>query len=87
MSDNYDYINPAHYKNYSYEVIDMMERVYGTTAVVIHCELTAWKYRMRAGTKPDQPYERDLENEKWYLDRANTLREKVRKKKDIKVKP
>ena len=59
--DNYDFINPDHYKNYSKEVIEMMIDIYGAEKVAIYCELNAFKYRMRAGTKPDQPIERDFE--------------------------
>lgn len=70
---NYDFINPDHYKNYSKEVIDMMISIYGKTKVAIYCELNAFKYRMRAGTKPEQPIERDFEKEKWYLNKAKEL--------------
>lgn len=72
--ENYDFINPNHYKNYSVEVINMMVAIYGKEKVANYCELNAFKYRMRAGTKPDQPIERDLEKEKWYLAKANELR-------------
>jgi hypothetical protein len=74
----YDYINPQHYKNYSVEVIDMMERIWGTEATIIHCEMTAFKYRMRLGTKPEQPVERDLEKATWYENKAKELRQKER---------
>jgi hypothetical protein len=36
--------------------------------------MTAFKYRMRAGKKPDQPIERDMEKAKWYDNKANELR-------------
>lgn len=77
--NRYDYINPEHYKNYSKEVIDMMVDIYGPEATAMHCEMTAFKYRMRAGTKPDQPVERDFSKEKWYLDKAKELRTKINK--------
>lgn len=32
------------------------------------------KYRMRMGTKPDQPIERDLEKANWYLNKAKKLK-------------
>ena len=73
----YDYINPDHYKNYSIEVIDMMISIWGKDKVADHCEMTAFKYRMRFGLKPDQPIERDMKKEKWYLDKANELRNKI----------
>lgn len=39
-----------------------------------NCELNAFKYRMRMGEKPEQPIDRDLEKEKWYINKANELR-------------
>jgi len=76
MSETYDYINPQHYRHYSVETIDMMERIFGIEAVISYCELTAFKYRMRVGMKPDNSIEQDLAKEKWYKDRANKLRER-----------
>lgn len=71
----YEHVNsPNHYNNYSVEVIDMMEKIYGTDAVILFCELNAFKYRMRMGTKPDQPIHRDIEKEKWYLNKAKELK-------------
>lgn len=74
MEQEYDYINPNHYKNGGMEVIEMMESIWGTKALIAHCEMTAFKYRMRVGLKPDQPIERDLEKAKWYEDKAKELR-------------
>ena len=72
--DNYDFINPDHYKKYSVEVIDMMIAIYGKEKTAAYCELNAFKYRMRMGEKPEQPIERDLEKEKWYINKANELK-------------
>jgi hypothetical protein len=69
----YDYINPSHYRNYSVEVIDMMSAIYGLEATAKFCEMNAFKYRMRAGTKPENTVEQDLEKEKWYLEKARKL--------------
>lgn len=75
MADNnYDHINPSHYQNSSKEVWEMMVSVWGKEAFINHCEMTAFKYRMRAGLKPDQPVERDLQKAKWYEDKAKELR-------------
>ena len=71
---NYDFINPDHYKKYSVEVIDMMIAIYGKEKTAAYCELNAFKYRMRMGEKPEQPINRDLEKEKWYINKANELR-------------
>ena len=67
-----DPINPAHYKSYSVETIDMMVAIYGKEKVAIHCELTAFKYRMRAGKKGDVSV--CLKKENWYLNKAKELR-------------
>lgn len=60
-NEKYDYVHPKHYKNYSVEVIDMFERIYGKNETALWCEMTALKYRMRMGTKPEQSVELDLE--------------------------
>ena len=59
--------HPEHYNEYSVEVIDMMERIWGFEKAQIFCELNAFKYRMRAGKKG--PLEEDLKKEAWYLKR------------------
>lgn len=80
---NYDYINPSHYNSYNgKEVIDLMVDIWGFEKVMFHCEITAFKYRMRVGKKPDQPIERDLEKAKWYEDKALELKKIL----DIKSK-
>jgi hypothetical protein len=80
-SDNqpkeYDYINPSHYKSGGIEVIDMMLAIWGREKLIAHCEMTAFKYRMRAGTKPDQPIERELEKARWYDEKAKKLRNEL----------
>ena len=65
--------HPTHYNNYSREVIDMMVDIWGIEATIKWCEMTAFKYRMRMGTKPENPIEQDLKKEKWYLDKAKEL--------------
>ena len=77
MEKNYEHVNhPKHYNNYSVEVIEMFERIYGIDATVFWCEMTALKYRMRLGTKPENSVEQDLAKEKWYLQKANELKNK-----------
>ena len=73
--EEYDYINPAHYQEFSIEVIDMMAAIWGKEATATHCEMCAFKYKLRAGSKPDQPIERDLEKAAWYLSKAKELRD------------
>ena len=76
-NDDYEHVDhPTHYNNYSQEVIDMMEKIWGTQNLITFCEMNAFKYRMRMGTKPDNPIQQDLDKEKWYLNKAKQLREK-----------
>jgi len=77
QKEDYDFVNPEHYKRGSMEVIDMMKLLWGTEALILHCEMTAFKYRMRAGTKPDQPIERELEKARWYDEKAKKLRNEL----------
>lgn len=72
--DNYDNINPSHYKNSSIETIDQMVMIWGADIVAIHCEITAFKYRSRIGTKPNQKIQDELDKIKWYEDKARELR-------------
>ena len=71
---SYDYINPSHYKSGGKETFDKMIDIWGVEAFISHCEMTAFKYRMRLGLKPDQPIGRDLEKAMWYENKANELR-------------
>jgi hypothetical protein len=71
----YDYINPNHYKQSGKETFDMMVLIWGVDNAIAHCEMTAFKYRMRAGKKPNQPIQRDLDKAKWYEDKAKELRD------------
>lgn len=64
----YEMVNhPRHYNLYTEETIDIMKDIYGPDAVALWSEMTAFKYRMRMGTKPGSPTEQDLEKEKVYL--------------------
>jgi hypothetical protein len=70
----YDYIRPTHYNQYSMETIVLFEKGYGKEATALWCEMTALKYRMRMGTKPGESVDRDLDKERWYLNKAAELR-------------
>ena len=70
----YNFINPDHYKRGGKEVIEMMVDIWGAEAVATHCEITAFKYRMRLGLKPGQPIEQDYEKAFWYESKAKELR-------------
>lgn len=76
--DNYEFVNhPSHYNEWSYEVIDMFEKIYGTELTAWWCELTAMKYAMRMGFKPTDDVIQDLNKRNWYLDKAKELRNKL----------
>lgn len=84
---NYEMVNhPKHYNNYDVEVVDMMEKIWGTKATMEWCKMTAYKYRMRMGTKPgenDTPEAmknkllEDFSKEQWYLKKADELKSKL----------
>lgn len=74
MGKEYEMVNsPAHYNRYSVEVIEMLRRIYGTEATALFCEMTAFVYRMRMSTKPDNPIEQELAKEVWNLNKAKEL--------------
>lgn len=85
MADkNYEMVNhPKHYNNYDKEVIDMMVDIWGLEKTAVWCEMTAFRYRMRMGTKPDNPMEQDFNKEKWYLDKKRELENLIESKKSI----
>lgn len=72
--ESYDFVNPSHYKKFEKETYEMMIDIWGVDAYIKHCEMCAFKYKLRAGEKPDQPVERDLEKAEWYLEMANKLK-------------
>ncbi len=75
----YDHVAAPHYRQSPIETIDIFEKVYGAEKTADWCEITALKYRLRLGHKPTSPIEDDLKKEKWYLDKAIELREKLLK--------
>jgi hypothetical protein len=75
---NYEMVNhPTHYNNYEKEVIDMIESIWGTYLAAMWCEITAFKYRMRMGTKPGNSIDQDINKERWYLNKAAELKSKI----------
>lgn len=80
---DYEQVNhPEHYNQYSVEAIDMIEKVYGLYLAWKWCEITAFKYRLRMGTKPGNELAQDLEKEKWYLNKAKELKERYMENKN-----
>jgi len=71
----YDNINPTHYKNLSKQPWEMMIDVWGAEAFVKFCEMNAFKYRMRMGSKPGNDVNQELDKARWYEDKARSIRE------------
>jgi len=69
----YNYITPSHYRNSTKETWEMMVDVWGVEAFIAFCEMNAFKYRMRIGTKPNEDVSRELEKIKWYENKAKQL--------------
>lgn len=59
--------SPKYYNRYSVEVVEMARRIWGDEAMKTAAEITAFIYRMRAGIKPDNPWEQDIGKEEWWL--------------------
>ena len=75
---NYEMVDhPTHYNQYDIEVIDMIIRIWGPEAAALWCDITAFKYRMRMGTKPDNSIEQDIKKEQWYLNKSKEIRENL----------
>lgn len=72
--------HPKHYNTYDIETIEMMLRIWGPEATALWCTMTAFKYRMRMGTKPTSPVAEDLEKETWYLNKANEIKNNTNNK-------
>ena len=74
----YEMVNhPSHYNQYDIEVIDMIIRIWGPEAAALWCDITAFKYRMRMGTKPDNSIEQDIKKEQWYLNKSKEIRKNL----------
>lgn len=67
--------HPSHYNQFDVEVIDMMERIWGTEAVINFCMLNAFKYKMRAGNKGGHDDSiGDLRKAEWYIEKGRSLK-------------
>ena len=76
----YEMVNhPSHYNQYDIEVIDMIIKIWGPEAAALWCDITAFKYRMRMGTKPNNSIEQDIKKEQWYLNKSKEIRKNLNK--------
>ena len=66
--------SPRHYNDFTKETWQMMIDVWGDKAFVVFCEMNAFKYKMRAGSKPNESAEKDLAKARWYLEKAREYR-------------
>lgn len=82
---NSDMVNhPSHYNLPDRkECIDEMIDIYGLKDVAKWCEITAYKYKYRAGHK-DSMVE-DMSKAVWYIDKARELKSKRRWKNFSKI--
>ena len=76
--EKYEFVNhPSHYNEWSMEVIDMMEKIYGIENTIMWCEMTAYKYAMRMGFKPTDDIQQEINKRNWYLNKAKELKQKL----------
>jgi hypothetical protein len=52
-----------------------MVDIWGAEAVAIHCQISAFKYRMRFGHKEGQELSDEIGKIEWYENKARELRE------------
>jgi len=71
---NKDKINPSHYQTFHKEVWEMMLDIWGKEKYIAHCEMCAFKYRMRFGNKEGEDALTELGKAKWYENMAIKLR-------------
>lgn len=65
--------HPSHYQKNGKECIEVMLETFGVQAVINFCELNAFKYQWRAGSKIGEFVETDLKKAQWYTDYKNKL--------------
>lgn len=67
--------HPAHYNTPGRkECIEEMVDKWGREATALWCEMTAYKYDYRAGSKEGNSEEQDKAKMEWYLAKARQLR-------------
>ncbi len=67
----------GHYNTGFVEVIDQMERVYGTFHAAMFCEMNVFKYRSRIGGKEGEDTATELKKIGWYERKRGELRAKI----------
>jgi len=69
-----DNVNPEHYKKLPKETIEIMVDIWGAEATALHCQMCAFKYRMRLGHKEGQELSDEIGKIEWYENKARELR-------------
>lgn len=69
-----DATNPTHYRAGDRETIDIIRETLGDEGFQAYCLGNAMKYEARAGLKPGQPKEQDLDKALWYRQMAWSVR-------------
>ena len=72
-SKEYNNVNPDHYKQGDRQVWQMMIDCFGLDAYIAFSRLNAFKYRMRAGSKPTSSIEEDIKKAQWYEEKIKEL--------------
>lgn len=75
----------THYDQNRLNSIVKYERVYGTLAIMLFCEISADKYRERIGKKDNQPIEQELNKIAWYENAARFYFNKLGTEHEIVV--
>jgi hypothetical protein len=69
--------NGSHYNSERIPGIVAMERIWGTKAMMIFCEMNEFKYRQRLGKKEDQALQQELKKANWYNEAAKMFQAKI----------
>ena len=72
-----------HYDSERINVMVHMEKIWGTMATMIFCEMNAFKYRSRIGKKEGQSPEQELLKIHWYEQAAKFYQNKMINGEDI----
>ena len=84
-TENYDEKgNASHYNTNRVNDMVLLEKAYGTVALMHFCEINAMKYRLRAGKKTTQTLEQEIVKAEWYEKAAKFYYEKLQDNQCIK---
>ncbi len=65
--------HPNHYKLRKYECFDEMLALFGKEQLISFCRLSAYKYFYRAGNKPQNDKQTDIDKANFYIEYINKL--------------